>query len=109
MPVSNPTSPTFVASAIAVVNCRDNCAVGTLGQHAGPVIVWKKRRQPMLWNRGCRTPWQLDCDPSQGEYSCKANRKDTMLNVLLYTTQPVLVLGLGAALEESDCRLAKIG
>ena len=31
-----------------------------------------------------------------------------MLNVLLYTTQPVLVLGLAAALEESDCRLASV-
>jgi DNA-binding NarL/FixJ family response regulator len=50
----------------------------------------------------------MDCDPSQGEDSCKANRKDNMLNVLLYTTQPVLVLGLAAALEESDCRLASV-
>ena len=50
----------------------------------------------------------MDCDPSQGEDSCKANSKDNMLNVLLYTTQPVLVLGLAAALEESDCRLASV-
>src|ERR1017187_9372443 len=48
----------------------------------------------------------MDCDPSQGEDSCKANRKDNMLNVLLYTTQPVL--GLAAALDESDCRLASV-
>jgi DNA-binding NarL/FixJ family response regulator len=31
-----------------------------------------------------------------------------MLNVLLYTTQPILVLGLASALEESDCRLASV-
>jgi two-component system nitrate/nitrite response regulator NarP len=31
-----------------------------------------------------------------------------MLNVLLYTTQPILVVGLAAALEESDCRLASV-
>jgi two-component system nitrate/nitrite response regulator NarL len=31
-----------------------------------------------------------------------------MLNVLLYTTQPVLVLGLTAAFEKSDCQLASV-
>jgi len=31
-----------------------------------------------------------------------------MLNVLLYTTQPVLVLGLAAALEESPCQLGGV-
>jgi DNA-binding NarL/FixJ family response regulator len=50
----------------------------------------------------------MDYDPSQGEDSCKTKRKDHMLDVLLYTTQPILVLGLAAALEESDCRLASV-
>jgi DNA-binding NarL/FixJ family response regulator len=49
----------------------------------------------------------MDC-PSQGEDSCKTKRKDNMLDVLLYTTQPILVVGLAAALEESDCRLASV-
>ena len=31
-----------------------------------------------------------------------------MLNILLYTTQPILALGLAAALEESNCRLAHV-
>jgi DNA-binding NarL/FixJ family response regulator len=29
-----------------------------------------------------------------------------MINVLLYTTQPILAIGLASALEESDCELA---
>ena len=35
-------------------------------------------------------------------------KKDNMLDVLLYTTQPMLALGLAAALEESNCRLARV-
>jgi hypothetical protein len=31
-----------------------------------------------------------------------------MLNVLLYTTQPILALGLSAAFEEGDCHLASV-
>jgi DNA-binding NarL/FixJ family response regulator len=31
-----------------------------------------------------------------------------MLNILLYTTQPVLAVGLAAALENADCHLASI-
>jgi DNA-binding NarL/FixJ family response regulator len=62
----------------------------------------------MVWNRSCGTSWEVDCDPSQGEDSCKAKRKDNMLNVLLYTTQPILALGLAAALEASNCRLARV-
>jgi DNA-binding NarL/FixJ family response regulator len=62
----------------------------------------------MLWDNDCGTSWELDYDPSQGEDSSETKRKDNMLDILLYTTQPILALGLAAALEESNCRLARV-
>ena len=62
----------------------------------------------MLWNSSCGTSWEMDYDPSQVEDSCKTREKDNVLDVLLYTTQPMLALGLAAALEASNCRLARV-
>ena len=80
------------------VPCGDLASTRRLGN------CQEKERQPMLWDSSCGTSWEMDYDPSQG----KTKRKDNMRDVLLYTTQPVLALGLAAALEESNCRLARV-